>query len=596
MYGWTGKLLRVNLTENTTTSEDISKNVLENYLGGRGLGTKIIFDEINPKVNPLSSENKLVFAVGPLSKTKVPTSGRMSLSTKSPLTGTIFDSNAGGFWGAVLKGAGYDAVVIEGQSETPVRLVIEEENSKIKDASKLWGKGIKFTDKNLNEEEEGSYQNLMIGPAGENQVKFASISVNGKRSLGRGGVGAVMGAKKLKAISVSGNKKVEIADKEQFDFVNYELKKWIKANPLTSEAMPKFGTSMLVNLVNEAGALPTRNFTETQFEMAENISGEMLTDKILQKNSGCYNCPIRCERRTKTKNEEGHGPEYETVGLMGSNLGVGDIEAVAEFNYLCNDLGLDTITTGGTLSCFMEMAEKGIVEYDISFGEADKIKNLIEKIALREGIGEELARGPREFAHSYDAGEFAMEVKGLVLPAYDPRGLKGRGLGYITSNRGACHLRGNMLGPELLGVPKMIDRFQPKGKSGLLINQQNFVAIIDSLVLCQFLTFAVGEEFIARVLSAVTGVEKTQQDLLDMGERIWNIERIFNLNAGFRREDDRLPQRFLKETGSGPASNQVFEQEVMLDEYYRSRGWNNQGVPTEEKLKDLGLEGIDIDV
>ncbi len=596
MYGWTGKLLRVNLTENTTNTENIPKEVLEDYIGGRGLGTKIIYDEIKSKVDPLSPENKLVFAVGPLTKTKVPTSGRMSLSTKSPLTGTIFDSNAGGFWGAVLKGAGYDVVVIEGQSETPVRLVIDEENSKIKDASKLWGKGIKFIDKNLNEEEEGSYQNLMIGPAGENQVKFASISVNGKRSLGRGGVGAVMGAKKLKAISVSGNKKVEIADKEQFDFVNYELKKWIKANPLTSEAMPKFGTSMLVNLVNEAGALPTRNFTETQFEMAENISGEMLTDKILQKNSGCYNCPIRCERRTKTKNEEGHGPEYETVGLMGSNLGVGDIEAVAEFNYLCNDLGLDTITTGGTLSCFMEMAEKGIVEYDISFGEADKIKNLIEKIALREGIGEELARGPREFAHSYDAGEFAMEVKGLVLPAYDPRGLKGRGLGYITSNRGACHLRGNMLGPELLGVPKMIDRFQPKGKSGLLINQQNFVAIIDSLVLCQFLTFAVGEEFIARVLSAVTGVEKTQQDLLDMGERIWNIERIFNLNAGFRREDDRLPQRFLKETGSGPASNQVFEQEVMLDEYYRSRGWNNQGVPTEEKLKDLGLEGIDIDV
>ncbi len=596
MYGWTGKLLRVNLTENTTTSEDISKNVLENYLGGRGLGTKIIFDEINPKVNPLSSENKLVFAVGPLSKTKVPTSGRMSLSTKSPLTGTIFDSNAGGFWGAVLKGTGYDAVVIEGQSETPVRLVIEEDNCKIKDANNLWGKGIRFTDKHLNEEEEGSFQNLMIGPAGENQVKFASISVNGKRSLGRGGVGAVMGAKKLKAVSVSGNKKVEIADEEKFEFVNYELNKWIKANPLTSEAMPKFGTSMLVNLVNEAGALPTRNFTETQFEMAENISGEMLTDKILQKNSGCYNCPIRCERRTKTKNEEGHGPEYETVGLMGSNLGVGDIEAVAEFNYLCNDLGLDTITTGGTISCLMEMADKDIIEYDISFGETEKIKRLIEKIAYQEGIGEELARGPREFAQSHDAGELAMEVKGLVLPAYDPRGLKGRGLGYITSNRGACHLRGNMLGPELLGVPKMIDRFQSKGKSGLLINQQNFVAIIDSLVLCQFLTFAVGEEFIARVLSAVTGVEKTQQDLLDMGERIWNIERIFNLNAGFRREDDSLPLRFLKETGSGPASDQVFEQEVMLDEYYRSRGWNNQGVPTEEKLKELGLEGIDINV
>lgn len=596
MYGWNGKLLRVNLSEKSSATEDISLKVLRNFVGGRGLGTKYIIDEVDPKTDPLGDNNKLVFAVGPLTRTRVPTSGRMSLSSKAPLTGTVFDSNAGGFFGASFKGSGYDALIVEGKADSPVRLVIDEEGCEIKNAENLWGKGIKATDVALSDMEGGVFQNLMIGPAGENLVKFASISVNGHRSLGRGGLGAVMGSKKLKSISVAGKIKVSIADEDKLEFINYELNKWIKANPLTSEALPKFGTSMLVNLVNEAGAFPTLNFRETQFDGAENISGEKLSEEILKKNSSCYNCPIHCGRRTKTDKQEGYGPEYETVGLMGANLGIKDLKEVAEFNYMCNDLGLDTITTGGTISCLMEMAQENKIDYEVNFGQAKKVKELIKAIAYREGIGDELAEGPRPFAESFDAAELAMEVKGQTIPAYDPRGMKGRGLGYITSNRGACHLRDNMLGPELLGVPKMIDRFKPEGKSGLLINQQNFVAIVDSLVVCQFLTFAVNEEFLSRAFSVVTNVEKTQQDLLDVGERIWNMERIFNLKAGFTRKDDSLPPRFLAETGSGPSSDQIFEQEQMLDEYYRSRGWNEKGEPTRKKLKELDLEGIDIDV
>jgi len=596
MHGWTGRLLRIDLKDREITEESLDEKLLAEYVGGRGLGSKIIYDEVDPGIDPLGPDNKFIVAVGPLTRTKAPTSGRMSVSTKSPLTGTIFDSNAGGFWGPSFKGAGYDAIIIENQASKPVYIRIDEEGVKIKEAQDVWGKGIKDSVSYLKEKEGGQYQNMVIGPAGENLVKIASVSVNGHRSLGRGGVGAILGSKNLKAITVSGNKKPSIYDKDKFEFVNYEANKQIKASNLTSRAMPTFGTSMLVNLVNEAGAFPTRNFQETQFESASSISGEAMSEKILEKNTACYNCSIRCARRTKTQNQSGHGPEYETVGLMGSNLGIGDIEAIAEINYMCNDLGLDTISTGGTISCLMEMAEKNIIDYDISFGEEKRVKDLLTKIACREGIGDELAEGSRRFAASYGAQEYAMHVKGLELPAYDPRGLKGRGLGYATSNRGACHLRGNMLGPELLGVPKMVDRFNYKGKSGLLINQQNFVAIVDSLVVCQFTTFAIDEEFFARIFSAVTGIKKSQQDLLDMGEKIWNLERIFNINAGFNKDDDYLPKRFLEETGSGPASDQIFEQEEMLQEYYSSRGWDENGIPTRKKLRELDLEDVDIDV
>lgn len=596
MYGWMGKILRINLTSHQYTTEKLDKNLRENYIGGRGLGTKIIYDEVPADTDPLSADNKIVIAVGPLTRTKAPTSGRMSVSTKSPLTGTILDSNAGGFWGAVFKGTGYDAVILEGKSPEPVNIVIDKGEVTINEADNLWGKNTKATDNYLKQHLGQAFQNLMIGPAGENLVKFASISVNGHRSLGRGGVGAVLGSKNVKAISVKGNKKPEIYDEKKFEFINYETNKWLDGNPVTSNALPSFGTSMLVNIVNEAGALPTRNFQETKFADADKISGEAIAETILEKKDACYNCPIRCSRKTKTKTQSGYGPEYETIGLLGSNLGINDLEAIAEMNYMCNDLGLDTISLGGTISCLMEMAEKGIIDYDIKFGDTDKTRELIEKIANRKEIGDNLAEGSRRFAAGYDAQKYAMQVKGLELPSYDPRGMKGMGLGYATSNRGACHLRGYIVGPELLGIPKMIDRFDPVGKSGILINEQDFFAVVDSLIVCKFATFAVSEEFFARLFTAITGVHMNQQDLLDTGERIWTLERVYNLKAGLTAEDDSLPARFREETGSGAAADQVFEQELMLEEYYRSRGWTAQGIPTEEKLKELGLEGVDLDV
>ncbi len=591
MYGWMGKIIRINLNTREISREKLDKKLSEEYIGGRGFGTKIVYEEIPVNIDPLGADNKLVFAVGPLTGTKVPTSGRFSLSTRSPLTKTIFDSNAGGFWGPVFKSAGYDMLIIEDKSETPVHIVIENDEIAIKEADELWGKGIKETDKVLQKTLGKGFQNMMIGPAGENLVKIATISVNGHRSFGRGGVGAVMGSKKLKAISVKGNQQPKIYDPEKFEFMIYETDKWIKANPLTSSAFPSFGTGVLMNLVNDAGALPTRNFQQTQFENADKISGEAIAEKILVKNDACYNCPLRCGRRTKTKSEDGYGPEYETAGLMGANLGISDIEAIAEMHYLSDDLGLDTISLGGTISCLMEMSEKGKIDYNLRFGDIEKTKELMYKIAAREGIGDELAEGSKKFAEKYDAGKYAMQVKGLEIPAYDPRGMKGRGLGYITSNRGACHLRGYMIGPEILGIPKMLNRFNPVGKSGFLINQQDFFAVVDSLVICKFVTLAVGEEFFARLLSTVTGVEKSQQDLLDIGEKIWTLERLYNLKAGFTEEDDVLPRRFLEEKGTGPAADQVFEQDIMLAEYYRCRGWDKKGVPTPEKLEELGLEG-----
>lgn len=592
MYGWNGQILRINLTEEVSNKEEIEKSILEDYIGGRGLGAYLLSQEVPPESNPLGEESKMILAVGPLTRTKTPTSGRMSISTKSPLTNTIFDSNGGGFFGASLKGAGYDAIILEGESKRPLSISITEEGAVFHDASNLWGKGIQESQSMLIKEHGKAFQSLIIGPAGENLVKFSSISINGNRSLGRGGVGAVLGQKKVKSISVRGSKETAIYSQERFDFINYEAQKWLKASPLTSMALPTFGTSMLVNLINEAGLLPTKNFQLTQFEGASAIAGETLKKTILLRNEACYRCPLRCSRRTKTERGEGHGPEYETIGLLGSNLGIGDIRAIAELNYLCNDLGLDTISSGGTISCLMEMAERNLLDYPISFGDVESVEDLLKKIAYRQDIGDELAEGSRAFAKQYNASEYAMEVKGLELPSYDPRGMKGQGLGYITSNRGACHLRANMLGPEVLGLPKMMDRFASQGKSGILINLQNFNAIIDSFVVCKFLTFAIGEEFFARLLSAVTGVERSQQDLLDIGERIWNLERIYNLRAGFTRKDDALPQRFKREFGSGPCSKEVFEEESMLEEYYRSRGWDREGAPTEEKAKRLGLGGV----
>ncbi|MDF9409072.1 aldehyde ferredoxin oxidoreductase family protein [Pelotomaculum isophthalicicum JI] len=589
--GWFGKTLRVNLSTGIITEENIGQKVLSDWIGGRGIGAWVVAGEVPACCDPLGEENKLVFATGPLTGAGVPGAGRFSASAKSPLTGTILDSNAGGRWGIRLKKNGYDMLIIEGTSAGPVYLKIEEGTASLHEAGDLWGADVRETNDKLKDKLGNETSIACIGPAGENLVKFASVMNDGHRALGRGGLGAVMGAKKLKAVAAKGSRKVEVANKEKFDFMIYEAGKWLKANPITSQGLPEFGTPVLVKLFNALGVFPTRNFQGSQYPDALNISGETIAELMTAGRKGCYGCPVQCARLLKTKTGTTLGPEYESIWALGPECGIGDLDTIVEANHLCNQLGLDTVSTGVTIGCTMELEEKGIFNTGLSFGDTTGMLRAIKQIAYREGDGDLLAEGSRRLAERCGAGQYAMQVKGLELTAYDPRGLQGMGLGFATSNRGGCHLRAYMAGPEALGVPKMVDRFSAGGKAGLTITQQNVSAAIDSLIACRFINLAVSEEYFARILSAVTGVDYQTQDLHRIGERIWNLERLFNLREGFDCSHDTLPPRLLEEPiQEGPSSGSVVELKPMLEEYYRFRGWNESGVPSPGKLRELGLE------
>ncbi len=589
---WHGRGLRVDLTSARSSDEPLDPQVARDYLGGRGLGAHLLFSRGLHDVAPLGPANPLIFATGPLTGTGAPAAGRYSVSARSPLTGTVFDGNSGGAFGVVFKRLGYDYLWVDGALSAPGYLLIGRDGSlEVREAAGLWGLDVPTTLRLLRERHPGG-EAAVIGPAGENQVLFASIVNNRGRSVGRGGLGAVMGAKLLKAIVVSadGDLRPSPVDEERFAFVVYEATKMLKSNPITSQALPEFGTAVLVNVLNQAGAFPTRNFRESQFEAAEQISGEALSKGFTKKRSACRGCSIGCARRTMTARESGEGPEYETIWALGADCGVGDLSAILEANYACNRLGLDTITTGSTIACAMELGHEGLLAGAPHFGDGAALAPLIADIAVREGLGAELALGSRRLAERCGAPELAMQVKGLELPAYDPRGMKGQGLAFATSNRGGCHLRANMLNPEILGIPKMIDRFATLGKAGLLINLQNLSAILDSLSLCKFTAFAMKEDYYARLLSAVTGETMEPQELLRIGERIWNVERLFNQAAGHTRADDSLPPRLLHEpVAAGPSKGEVVDLEPMLDEYYISRGWDSEGRPSERKLRSLGL-------
>jgi len=402
----------------------------------------------------------------------------------------------------------------------------------------------------------------------------------------------VMGSKNLKAIVVEGDEKNKPVDPDQFKFMLYETRKLLKASPLTSQALPEFGTAVVMNVVNEIGALPTRNFQGSQFEYADDISGEEITDTILVKNQACWACPITCTRITKTKSgKEGEGPEFESAWAFGAQCGIHDLDTITEANYLCNDMGLDTISMGNTIGCAMELAEKGLIKDPLGFGQADKLLGLIQDTAHRRGLGDELAEGSYRMAEKHGAPELSMSVKKLEMPAYDPRGMQGQGLVFATGNRGACHETGNMLGPEVLALPRLIDRFATQGKAGIVSVHQNSAAVVDSLLYCKFSNMAVAEEFFARTLSAVTGEHFSADDLMMVGERVWNLERLYNLREGFGKADDTLPNRMLDEpVAEGPSKGFTVKLDPMLEEYYAFRGWDQNGVPKTEKLKELSLE------
>jgi aldehyde:ferredoxin oxidoreductase len=592
MHGWSGKILDIDLTRGTFETRALDMDMAHQFLGGRGLGARLLWDLVGPGVDALSPENVLIFCTGPLTASGMQTSNRFSVTTKSPLTGTVLDANSGGWWGMQFKRTGYDVMIVRGRAAQPTYLEITPNGLQFHDASALWGKTVFATTDALGQ--DNNRRNVLcIGPAGENRVRFASIMNDRARALARGGPGAVMGSKNLKAIVVEGNEKNTAVDMDLYKFMLYETGKLVKASPLTNQALPEFGTIVMMNVINDIGALPTRNFQASQFEGADAISGETLRETLLVRNQACWACPISCTRVSRTDKGEGEGPEYETAWAFGAECGIDQLDAIVEANWLCNDLGMDTISAGVTIGCAMELAERGILDSDLRFGRADLLPRALRHIAYRLDLGAEMAEGSFRFAASHNAEEYSMSVKGLELPAYDPRGMQGQGLLFATSNRGACHMRGNMLGPEVLALPRLIDRLTAQGKAGIVAIHQNSAAVLDSLVLCKFVNLAVTEEYFARMLTAVCGTRYTADDLMRAGERVWNLERLYNLREGFTEVEDTLPRRLLQEpVRAGPSEGYVVKLKPMLEEYYEFRGWDKHGVPTAARLKMLGLDTL----
>lgn len=597
MKGYTGTTLRVNLTNGSIVKEKTNIEEAVKFLGGRGYGTKILMDEIDPKIDALSEANKLIVATGPLTGTTTPTGGRYMIVTKSPLTDTVASSNSGGFWGAELKSAGYDYIIIEGKAERPVYLSIEDEKVEIKAADFLWGKLVSETTDALNKIHGDKTKVMTIGPAGEKLSRIAAIMNDKDRAAGRSGVGAVMGSKNLKAITVRGTGKVEVADPEALKAVFKESLAKIKENGVTGSGLPTYGTAVLVNIINENGVFPTNNFQTSYFGAAEELSGETLAEKYLITNEGCYACPIKCGRRTKVDDLETGGPEYESIWAYGGNCGVSNLAEVIKANYWCNELGLDTISAGTTLAAAMELQQRGYlddVDFDgvpIEFGNDEAAVEWTKRIGMREGFGDKMAEGSYRLAESYGVPELSMSVKKQELPAYDPRGIQGQGLQYATSNRGGCHVRGYLISPEILALPEALDRFELEGKPAWTKIFQDLTASIDSLGLCLFTSFALGAQDYADLTNAVVGTNLTAEDVLEVGDRVWNIEKLFNLASGVGPEQDTLPVRLLEEViPDGPSKGWVTKLSEMLPEYYEVRGWTEGGIPSDEKLAALGLK------
>ena len=591
MGAWRRRLLRVDLTARSWAVEELADEALHAYLGGRGLGAHLLRASGRHTLDPLDPDAPLIFSTGPLTGTRAPTSSRTNCTALSPLTDTLFDSNSGGFFGIRLKKAGYDALWIEGQSDRPVVLAVDPDGVRFEDAGELWGGGTRATQAALAGREGRGAATLAIGPAGESGSLLANIA-HGARCFGRGGLGAALGAKGVKALVVRGDLPLEVADPEGFGFVVGECRKWLAAHPITGKGLPQFGTAVLMNVMNAVGVLPARNFRDSEFAAAGELSGEALRDRLFLGHKGCPNCGIACGHRVRVDGREGEAPEFETLWALGVDLGVSDLEEVTRLNWLANDLGLDTISAGSTVAAARELFEAGHLDWDPLADGAAGVARLLEEMAHGRGRGAELRHGSRRLGEAHGTPDVSMTSKGLELPAYDPRGCQGQGLAYATSNRGGCHLRSYMVAPEILATPKLVDRFSTSGKGGLTIVFQNLNSAVDSLVLCRFTSFALKDDYYARLVRTATGLDLDAQGLLTVGERIYNLERVVNLERGFTRADDTLPRRLLEEpVANGPSAGHVVDLEPMLDEYYRFRGWDQEGRPMQQKLEELGLEG-----
>jgi aldehyde:ferredoxin oxidoreductase len=614
--GWTRKILRVDLTKGTCKSEPLNMKWAQDYLGQRGLATKYFVEEVDPKVDPLSPENKMIMATGPLTGTPVSTGGRYSVITKGALTGAIACSNSGGFFGAELKFAGWDMVIFEGKSKKPVYLAIEDDKAELRDAAHLWGKTVWQTEEVIKKTHQDPQTRVAsIGRAGENGVLYACIVNDLHRAAGRSGVGTVMGSKNLKAVAVRGTKGGgAIKDVNAFLQAVAAGKKVLAENAVTGQGLPKFGTQVLMNVINEVGALPTRNHRDVQFEDARKISAEAMHERRptdgkthLVTNAACFGCTIACGRISKL--DESHfsvvnkpeywgasgGLEYEAAWALGAANGVGDLEALQYANLLCNEDGYDPISFGATVGAAMELYELGILKkekigIEAPFGSAQALVQLSEMTAKGEGFGKELGLGSARLCAKYGKPELSMGVKKQEFPAYDARGIQGMGLAYATSNRGACHLRGYTVASEVMGVPVKTDPLVTEGKADLAKAFQDATAVFDSAGICIFTSFAWTLAEVQPQVDAACEGGWSMEKLATMGERIWNMERLFNNAAGFTAKDDDLPPRLKTEPAkTGPAKGKVNEIDKMRPEYYKARGWDEKGVPTKETLKRLGL-------
>lgn len=591
MNGYAEKILYVDLTRERTMEEPFPEEWRRAYIGGRGLGVRILEDLVNPGIDPLGAENVLVFATGPVAGSGLPLGSRYDVVTKSPLTGTLTSANSGGKFGTSMKRAGYDAVVILGRAERPVSLLLDDGHAEVRDASPLWGMTTGETTAALQEDlGDPGASVACIGPAGERLVRFAGIINETSRAAGRGGVGAVMGSKNVKAVGARGSGRITVADRDRFLALKKETAEKIRENAISGGGLPRFGTAVLVNIVNENYILPTRNFQTAHFPAAENVSGERMADTILSGKMGCQTCVIQCGRDVEIGGKRMEGPEYETIWAFGPDCGIDDLAAVSEANNLCNELGLDTISTGSTIACAMELSEKGYIDDEVRFGDAEQMLDLVHRIGRRDGIGDELAEGSFRFARRHGHPELSMSVKRQELPAYDPRGLQGHGLAYATSVRGGDHVYGYMIAPEVLGSPEKLDPYSNDGKAVWTKTFQDLTAFIDSAGACLFTSFPLGAADYGAMVSAVTGYDIDAGEVLRIGERVWNMQKVFNLKAGCTREDDTLPPRLLREPlTEGAPKGRVWEREPLLDDYYRARGWDREGRPTPEKLRELEI-------
>jgi aldehyde:ferredoxin oxidoreductase len=613
---WNRKILRVNLTAGTCTPEPLNMQWADEYLGSRGLGTKYLTEEIDPKVDPLSPENKMIMATGPLTGTMASTGGRYTVITKGPLTNAIACSNSGGFFGAEMKFAGWDMIIFEGKSPKPVYLYVENDKAELRDAAHLWGTTCWHTEETIKAELQDPLVRVSsIGRSGENQVLFSCIVNDLHRAAGRSGVGAVMGSKNLKAVALRGTKGVSgVKDFPAFLKAANAAKQVLKDNAVTGQGLPKYGTQVLMNVINEIGALPTRNHRDVQFEEAGKISAEAMHEKRptdgkahLITNAACFGCTIACGRISQV--DKGHftvqnkpeywgasgGLEYESAWSLGASNGVGDLEALQYANMLCNEDGFDPITFGATVSAVMELYELGIltkeqIGIEAPFGSAKALAYLAEITAQGIGFGKEVGLGSKRLTAKYGRPDLSMSVKGLEFPAYDGRGIQGIGLNYATSNRGACHVRGYTVASEVLGIPVKTDPLATEGKPGLVKAFQDATTIFDSAGVCLFTSFAWSVADVQPQVQAACEGDWSMEKMAVVGERIWNMERQFNLAAGFTAKDDNLPPRLTTEPAkTGPAKGKVNELAKMLPEYYEVRGWTAEGVPTAETLARLGL-------